>query len=125
MRAVSHRTLLKGYAQYQRLALHIVALQDWMRRATSVCHMQIELNGNVSSQFLTAILMAAPLAEGEGYTEIICKDLISQPYVEMTVDLMAHFNVEVGRPFWHIPSFIFHHRGCSLAHDISTLSMPA
>lgn len=57
--------------------------------------MQIRLNGTVSSQYLTSLLMAAPLAEGEGATEIICEELISQPYVEMTVKLMERFNVKV------------------------------
>jgi hypothetical protein len=39
----------------------------------------------VSSQYLTALLMAAPLATGEGGIEIVIKDeLVSQPYVDMT-----------------------------------------
>lgn len=59
---------------------------------------QITLNGSVSSQYLTALLMAAPLAEGEGATEIICTELISQPYVEMTIRLMQLFNVKARLP---------------------------
>lgn len=39
--------------------------------------------------------MASPLAQGEGATEIICEELISQPYVAMTVRLMELFNVKV------------------------------
>ena len=62
--------------------------------SASACR-QITLNGSVSSQYLTAILMAAPLAQGEGAIEIECKDLISQPYVEMTIKLMERFNVKV------------------------------
>lgn len=57
--------------------------------------MQINLSGKVSSQYLTAILMAAPLAEGEGATEIISEGLISQPYVEMTIELMMAFCAKV------------------------------
>jgi 3-phosphoshikimate 1-carboxyvinyltransferase len=49
----------------------------------------------VSSQFLTAVLMAVPLAEGEGATDIISEGLISQPYVEMTIKLMERFGVQV------------------------------
>ena len=56
---------------------------------------QITLSGRVSSQYLTALLMAAPLAEGEGATEIISEGLISQPYVRMTIALMKQFCVQV------------------------------
>ena len=60
-----------------------------------LCLVQITLSGKVSSQYLTALLMAAPLAEGEGATEIISEGLISQPYVKMTIALMKQFCVEV------------------------------
>ena len=51
----------------------------------------------VSSQYLTALLMAAPLALGSEGIEIKIKDeLISQPYVDMTVKLMERFGVKVG-----------------------------
>ena len=79
-----------------RLTQYVNCTWEWIQAWLWVLQcLQIELNGNVSSQYLTAILMAAPLAEGEGYTEIICKDLISQPYVYMTVRLMGYFNIEV------------------------------
>jgi 3-phosphoshikimate 1-carboxyvinyltransferase len=56
----------------------------------------VELSGSVSSQYLTALLMAAPLATGAGGVEIrITDELVSQPYVDMTVKLMARFGVEV------------------------------
>ena len=59
--------------------------------------MQVRLRGSVSSQYLTALLMAAPLAEGPGSIDIVITDeLVSQPYVAMTVGLMASFGVEVG-----------------------------
>lgn len=51
----------------------------------------------MSSQYLTALLMAAPLAVGEGAIEIkITDELVSQPYVDMTVKLMQRFGVKVG-----------------------------
>jgi len=57
---------------------------------------QIYLSGSVSSQYLTALLMAAPLATGTEGIEIIIKDeLVSQPYVDMTVKLMERFGVIV------------------------------
>ena len=79
-------------------ANHIHSLTCWMiwpHTNHAATWVQIRLNGSVSSQFLTAILMAAPQAEGEGAIEIMCEDLISQPYVDMTIKLMERFNVKV------------------------------
>lgn len=57
---------------------------------------QVQLSGSVSSQYLTALLMAAPLSTGDAGIEIVIKDeLVSQPYVDMTVKLMKRFGVEV------------------------------
>ncbi|EFJ51939.1 hypothetical protein VOLCADRAFT_79287 [Volvox carteri f. nagariensis] len=63
---------------------------------------KVYLSGKVSSQYLTALLMAAPLAvpggPGGDAIEIIIKDeLVSQPYVDMTVKLMERFGVRVER----------------------------
>lgn len=55
---------------------------------------QVKLSGSISSQYLTALLMAAPLALGDVEVEIIDK-LISVPYVEMTLKLMERFGVHV------------------------------
>ncbi|OCG01085.1 3-phosphoshikimate 1-carboxyvinyltransferase [Gilliamella sp. wkB112] len=55
---------------------------------------KIEVNGSVSSQFLTALLMAAPLATND--TEIsIIGDLVSKPYIDITIKMMAIFGVSV------------------------------
>ena len=52
------------------------------------------LNGGVSSQFLSALLIAAPLAEGD--TRIIIEgDLKSRPYAEITLDMLADAGVRV------------------------------
>lgn len=57
---------------------------------------QVELSGSVSSQYLTALLMAAPLATGASGIDIrIADELVSQPYVDMTVCLMERFGVTV------------------------------
>lgn len=54
---------------------------------------KVELSGAVSSQYLTALLMAAPLAKGD--IEIVIKDkLVSIPYIDMTLKLMERFGVE-------------------------------
>lgn len=55
---------------------------------------KVKLSGSISSQYLTALLMAAPLALGNVEIEIIDK-LISIPYVEMTLKLMERFGVTV------------------------------
>lgn len=63
------------------------------------------IKGSVSSQFLSAILMAAPGAEKDVTLEID-DTLVSVPYVEMTLALMERFGVHVeNRDFqeFHIP----------------------
>jgi 3-phosphoshikimate 1-carboxyvinyltransferase len=69
---------------------------------------QLRVRGNVSSQFLTALLMAAPLLEGEEHVTIEVEgELISRPYIEITLNLMARFGVTVNRNDWQkftIPS---------------------
>ncbi|MBI4082824.1 MAG: 3-phosphoshikimate 1-carboxyvinyltransferase [Candidatus Lambdaproteobacteria bacterium] len=52
------------------------------------------ISGVTSSQFLTALLLAAPLAAGEVRLRIVDR-LVSRPYVEMTIALMARFGVGV------------------------------
>lgn len=54
----------------------------------------VEVDGSVSSQFLTALLMTAPLAPQD--TVIAIKgDLVSKPYIDITLHLMKTFGVEV------------------------------
>ncbi|KAH9626693.1 hypothetical protein KSS87_021592, partial [Heliosperma pusillum] len=57
-------------------------------------YLQVKLSGSVSSQYLSALLMATPLALRDVEIEITDK-LISLPYVEMTIKLMEHFGVSV------------------------------
>ncbi|MBV8681171.1 MAG: 3-phosphoshikimate 1-carboxyvinyltransferase [Aquitalea sp.] len=59
----------------------------------------IPVKGNVSSQFLTALLMALPLT-GETATIEVVGELISKPYIEITLNLMARFGVQVERQGW-------------------------
>ena len=59
----------------------------------------IKIRGNVSSQFLTALLMALPLTKQEVTIEVV-GELISKPYIEITLNLMARFGVEVKREGW-------------------------
>lgn len=59
----------------------------------------IKVRGNVSSQFLTALLMALPLTGKAAEVEVI-GDLISKPYIEITLNLMRRFGVNVVREGW-------------------------
>ena len=61
----------------------------------------LQVRGNVSSQFLTALLMAAPLLAREAPVVIeVVGELISRPYVEITLNLMQRFGVVVERHDW-------------------------
>lgn len=59
----------------------------------------IKIRGDVSSQFLTALLMALPLTGKETRIELV-SELISKPYIEITLKLMAQFGVQVQREGW-------------------------
>ncbi len=64
---------------------------------------RVTLRGNISSQFLTGLLLALPLSEtvaGEGMTIEVIGELISRPYVELTIALMARFGVLVEHDGW-------------------------
>ncbi|MDP5031046.1 MAG: 3-phosphoshikimate 1-carboxyvinyltransferase [Paraglaciecola sp.] len=54
----------------------------------------ISVDGSVSSQFLTALLMAAPLFIGDSRIQIK-GELVSKPYIDITLDTMAKFGIEV------------------------------
>jgi 3-phosphoshikimate 1-carboxyvinyltransferase len=60
---------------------------------------RISVRGDVSSQFLTALLMALPLLDSEVTVEVI-GELISKPYIEITLEMMARFGVTVQRDGW-------------------------
>lgn len=61
--------------------------------------LSVSIKGNVSSQFLTAVLMAAPLLK-RTLTIHVVGELISKPYIEITLNLMARFGVNVTRNGW-------------------------
>lgn len=55
---------------------------------------KVQVDGSVSSQFLTAVLMAAPLFTEDTEIEIV-GELVSKPYIDITLDTMARFGVKV------------------------------
>ncbi|MFM0568017.1 3-phosphoshikimate 1-carboxyvinyltransferase [Paraburkholderia caledonica] len=63
----------------------------------------IRVRGDVSSQFLTSLLMTLPLLRTESGVSTVQVDgeLISKPYIDITIKLMARFGIEVERNGWH------------------------
>jgi 3-phosphoshikimate 1-carboxyvinyltransferase len=59
----------------------------------------VPIRGDVSSQFLTALLMALPLTGEETRIEVQ-GELISKPYIRITLELMARFGVTVKQEGW-------------------------
>jgi 3-phosphoshikimate 1-carboxyvinyltransferase len=57
---------------------------------------RVSVRGDVSSQFLTALLMALPLLDNTVTVEVV-GELISKPYIEITLAMMARFGVVVQR----------------------------
>lgn len=55
----------------------------------------LEVDGSLSSQFLTGLLMAYSAAEGEGSHTIKVKNLRSRPYIDLTLDVMGRFGLRL------------------------------
>jgi 3-phosphoshikimate 1-carboxyvinyltransferase len=70
-----------------------------LKPATIVPGGAVSVRGDVSSQFLTGLLMALPLT-GENVTVNVVGELISKPYIEITLAIMARFGVVVEREGW-------------------------
>ena len=60
----------------------------------------IRIRGDVSSQFLTALLMALPLVARQTIVIEVVGELISKPYIDITLKLLAQFGVEVRNEGW-------------------------
>ena len=84
------------------------------------------LNGGVSSQFLSALLIAAPLAQGD--TKIVIEgDLKSRPYAEITLDMLgdAGVRVQAGRQEFFVPGDqTYNLKGYTIPGDFSSASYP-
>ena len=60
----------------------------------------IRVRGDVSSQFLTSLLMSLPLVAEQDIVIEVVGELISRPYIEITLNLLARFGVRVRRDGW-------------------------
>lgn len=88
----------------------------------------IQIRGDVSSQFLTALLMALPLT-GKAATIEVVGELISKPYIEITLNLMKKFGVEITRDGWQTfivetnsPAYLSMNENCYVEGDASSAS---
>ncbi len=60
----------------------------------------IQVRGDVSSQFLTALLMSLPLAAEKDIVIEVVGELISKPYIEITLNLLSRYGIDVKREGW-------------------------
>jgi 3-phosphoshikimate 1-carboxyvinyltransferase len=90
LRQIGARIDYEGQPGFPPLRIHPAQLRD-----TSV----VSVRGDVSSQFLTGLLMALPLT-GRALRIDIDGELISKPYVDITLALMRRFGVEAARDGW-------------------------
>jgi 3-phosphoshikimate 1-carboxyvinyltransferase len=82
------------------------------------------INGKISSQYLSSLLISAPYAEETVEVQVV-GDFISQPYVEMTIDTMEKFGVQVLRPQprdFEIKKQIYYGREYTIEGDYSSAS---
>lgn len=74
---------------------------------------EMTVKGNVSSQFLTGLLMAVPLM-GRDVTIKVSGELISKPYIKITLGLMAKFGIKVAQQGWEsftVPTGVYQNPG--------------
>lgn len=83
-----------GNPGYPPLQIHPVAFDALQLDAP------IRVRGDVSSQFLTALLLALPLAARRNIVIEVVGELISKPYIEITLNLLARFGIAVEREGW-------------------------
>ena len=60
---------------------------------------EVSIRGNVSSQFLTGLLVALPLLQKRTVVNVV-GELISKPYIEITLNTLRQFGVQVERDGW-------------------------
>jgi 3-phosphoshikimate 1-carboxyvinyltransferase len=87
---------------------------------------EVSIPGNVSSQFISALLIAAPLTE-EGVTLNISSDLVSKPYLDATISTMKKFDVEVEivKPYrkYKITPQEYKHATLTVPSDFSSVAL--
>ncbi len=90
LRGVGARIRYEENDGYPPLAIEPAQLSETLR---------LSVRGSVSSQFLTALLLALPITGRDAIIDVV-GDLISKPYVSITLALMRRFGVEVAQQGW-------------------------
>ncbi|KAJ3096788.1 3-dehydroquinate dehydratase (3-dehydroquinase) [Phlyctochytrium planicorne] len=71
----------------------------------------IRLSASISSQYVSSILLSAPYASEPVTLELIGDAVVSQPYIDMTIEMMATFGIKVtrdaGTNIYHIPKSVY------------------
>jgi 3-phosphoshikimate 1-carboxyvinyltransferase len=83
---------------------------------------RVEVQAHLSSQYLSALLMIAPYAHQEVTLEV-AGDMVSEPYIELTLDVMASFGVAVERPGprrFNVPRRRFQGRAFAIEGDATS-----
>ncbi|MDR1225538.1 MAG: 3-phosphoshikimate 1-carboxyvinyltransferase [Prevotellaceae bacterium] len=87
---------------------------------------EISIDGSISSQLLTGLLMALPLAQGNSTIHV--SNLKSKPYIDITIDLLKSFGVEIINDSYEIFRIKGHQKfapcTCSIEGDWSGASCP-
>jgi len=82
------------------------------------------VNGNLSSQYLSSLLISAPYAEEAVQIQVV-GNFISRPYVEMTIDTMEKFGIQVQKlqhDGFQVENQIYHGRNYTIEGDYSSAS---
>jgi len=95
----------KGSITQRTMEMVISGLQEFGKQIESdelklplkisgeITNNQIEINGSISSQFLTGLLIVTPFLKADSQIKVL--NLKSKPYIEMTLDLLKHFGLSV------------------------------
>ena len=89
LRGIGARVEYAGRAGFPPLTIH----------PAKIALRPVSVKGDVSSQFLTALLMALPVLGREARIDVE-GELISKPYVDLTLNTMQRFGVEARRSGW-------------------------
>ena len=84
---------------------------------------EITIDGSISSQYLSALLMLAPTLE-QGLTLKVENGATSKPYLLMTIELMKHFgvNVEISKEQYRVEKSSYTFKGFTVEPDWSSAS---
>ncbi|NYB52328.1 MAG: 3-phosphoshikimate 1-carboxyvinyltransferase [Methanobacteriaceae archaeon] len=83
-----------------------------------------QIKGDVSSQYISSILLSAPYAQSPVDLEVV-GEFKSQPYVKMTLDIMEKFGVQVQQTqmnHFHVERQIYHAQNYTVEGDYSSAS---